>query len=235
MPVLRVLSLIVLFLTVLTSCDDIWADDANGSVAEANTALVPQATGSCSGLVALRADAHDPIWLASYDPDLFDHAVRHYSSLARCGEGGASFAPDAGLVEVATAHSEDMRVHNFFDHTSVVAGKETLGKRLRLVGVTYRAAAENLALMSLFNFRPGEAFELLDEDNCVFRDPESGELYRRRTYAELAKVLVDGWMASPGHRANLLNDRYRRLGSGLSIDPDRDYCGSVYATQNFAD
>ena len=44
----------------------------------------------------------------------------------------------------------------------------------------------------------------------------------------LAKQLVDGWMRSPGHRANILRGSFSYIGIGL-----REACGYVWATQNF--
>ena len=50
----------------------------------------------------------------------------------------------------------------------------------------------------------------------------------RRDRKKLAKGLVDGWMRSPGHRANILNRDLRYIGVGVA--ESRDY---IYATQNF--
>jgi len=50
--------------------------------------------------------------------------------------------------------------------------------------------------------------------------------YNRRT----AEKLVTGWLKSPGHRANLLNARYKRIGIGIVAKR-----GYVYATQIFTD
>lgn len=50
----------------------------------------------------------------------------------------------------------------------------------------------------------------------------------RRDQKKLAKNLVDGWMNSPGHRANILHPGFRYLGVGIARSGD-----SIYATQNF--
>ena len=50
----------------------------------------------------------------------------------------------------------------------------------------------------------------------------------RRRHKELAFKLVDGWMKSPGHRANMLNGRYRYIGVGV-----REQDSYIWATQNF--
>ena len=44
----------------------------------------------------------------------------------------------------------------------------------------------------------------------------------------MARVIVDSWMTSPGHRANLLNPDYTHLGVGVSV-----LGKDIRATQNF--
>ena len=65
-----------------------------------------------------------------------------------------------------------------------------------------------------------------------FGGSTTGEnIYRflaRRDQKKLAKKLVDGWMNSPGHRANILHSEVKYLGVGIARSGD-----SVYATQNF--
>ena len=46
---------------------------------------------------------------------------------------------------------------------------------------------------------------------------------------ELANLVVDGWMDSPGHRENILNSSYDVEGIGVAINDDEE----VYVTQNF--
>ncbi|MDE2940226.1 MAG: CAP domain-containing protein [Chloroflexota bacterium] len=50
----------------------------------------------------------------------------------------------------------------------------------------------------------------------------------RRDRKKLAKELVDGWMKSPGHRANILDGKLKYIGVGIAQSGD-----NVYATQNF--
>ena len=50
----------------------------------------------------------------------------------------------------------------------------------------------------------------------------------RRYDAHVAKKLVEGWLKSPGHRANLVNPEFRRTGIGIIVRK-----GYVYATQIF--
>ena len=90
-------------------------------------------------------------------------------------------------------------------------------------------------MVSLYNFPDGTPFQVLDAENCVFRHPETKEIFRPRTYAELGAYLIEEWMGSPGHRENLVNPIYSRMGSGIAFDLDNQLCGRIYATQTFAD
>ena len=47
---------------------------------------------------------------------------------------------------------------------------------------------------------------------------------------EMAATLVQAWMRSPGHRANILSRQYTHLGVGSTLKEGKE----VYATQNFA-
>lgn len=48
----------------------------------------------------------------------------------------------------------------------------------------------------------------------------------------LAVDLVDGWMASFGHRANILHPELYKIGVGVAFSTE--WMGDVYATQNFS-
>ena len=52
---------------------------------------------------------------------------------------------------------------------------------------------------------------------------------------ELADNLVEAWMNSPGHRANILSKKYNYLGNGVVVDSDRSKANidQFYATQKF--
>ena len=47
---------------------------------------------------------------------------------------------------------------------------------------------------------------------------------------ESAEEVVAGWLASPGHCANIMDDRFQHIGVGLSVGRDRR---KIYWVQNF--
>ncbi len=97
------------------------------------------------------------------------------------------------LTLVARAHSDDMALKNFFDHTG--SNQKTWSQRLNAAGFVNIAMAENIAL------RSGAA---TDNPTAV------------------AQGFVNQWMASTkGHRETLLSRTYTRTGVGVAFDADR--------------
>ncbi|MGM9935998.1 MAG: CAP domain-containing protein [Candidatus Ornithomonoglobus sp.] len=97
------------------------------------------------------------------------------------------------LAAVARAHSQDMIDNNYFSHTNLSG--ESPFDRLRKAGISYTAAAENIA-------------------------------YGQRT----PQAVMDAWMNSSGHRANILNSRVKEIGVGAAKASN----GTIYWTQVFA-
>jgi uncharacterized protein YkwD len=107
---------------------------------------------------------------------------------------------DTALVATARAHSDDMLRRNFFSHVNP-DGKTPQARIAPAYARTIARSGENIW--------GGHGYDYSD-----------GKL--------MARVIVDSWMTSPGHRANILNPNYTYLGVGVSaLGKD------VRATQNF--
>lgn len=165
---------------------------------------------------------------------LLDRAILFHSNRARCQMGLRPLGPDPRLREAATGHSADMVRLGFFDHTSPVPGKTTMGERLKAGGVAYRTAAENLATAKRLEIGDGQPVYPIGQDRCAYRYTPRGKRVPVRTYDSLARNLVTRWLESPGHRRNLLNADYTRHGASGVIDPTGDLCDTISATQLFA-
>jgi len=114
---------------------------------------------------------------------------------ARVQHGLKPYIWDERLAAVARSHSRDMLNNNFFSHISPTTGDP--GARLSAAGINWRTCGENLAMQTLPLDTPWMA----------------------------AQAIFEGWMDSPGHRANILSDRFTHLGVGI--------VGGYY-TQKFA-
>lgn len=101
------------------------------------------------------------------------------------------------LVLVARKHSEDMRDRNFFAHINP-DGKGVSG-RAKAAGIVYAAIGENLAWSSI---------------------PATNQI-------DPLQNAVIGWMNSPGHRANILdNVGYTHAGVGIAIKDSVEETGT---------
>jgi len=106
------------------------------------------------------------------------------------------------LNEAAQAHAADMLARDYYAHESP-EGK-TVSDRFQAVGGSkWLLTAENIAKC----------------DGC---DPPLTRAYVRQ--------MQEGWMNSPGHRANILRKGLDTFGFGMTVDSN----GTLYAVQNFA-
>lgn len=118
----------------------------------------------------------------------------------RSSQGLSSLELSDRLSEIARAHSKDMNDRNFFDHTN--PDGEDGYDRLVNGNVVVYTFAENLASKTPATYDPANA-------------------------AQYAREIVDDWIASTGHEANLSGD-YTREGVGVDV-----LDGRIRATQVF--
>jgi uncharacterized protein YkwD len=105
----------------------------------------------------------------------------------RAAHGEAALAPNGHLQQAAQGHTQSMVTGNYFDH--VGPGGQTPLQRLRDAGYIYS---------SRIGYEVGE--------NIAWGSSQLGT----------PKAIVAAWMASPGHRANILDARFRDTGVGVS-------------------
>jgi uncharacterized protein YkwD len=126
----------------------------------------------------------------------------------RAANGVDSLETDSDLRRVARGHSVDMIEQNYVGHES--PDGVTPADRLESAGCS--AGGENVAQ------------SWIDEPVNV-----EGQTIVVDDEAELADHLVERWMASPGHRENVLRESFSESGVGVMITDDN----RVYATQKF--
>ncbi len=122
----------------------------------------------------------------------------------RAVQGLAMLRPHPMLALQSTRHSEEMRDLGYFAHESPIDAHRTPMERfVELFGFRPFAIGENISLR-----RGGGDFGL-----------------------KLANVRVshEQLMKSPGHRANILGDKYTDLGVGLAANE----CGDYWLTEEF--
>jgi uncharacterized protein YkwD len=133
------------------------------------------------------------------------------------------------LEAAAYGHALDMRTYNFFSHTSVVSGKENLGDRARLAGFNWTRIGENIAISFGINYEAGTPVYNPNQNGGYFSYEYKGDPILPHTYLTFAKAIVNQWMNSPGHKANMLNANYSYLGIGAAHYKN----SSFYMMDNF--
>ena len=167
------------------------------------------------------------------DQRLFDEAVLHFSNLARRQHGRPPLAPDPRLAAAAAEHARNMARLRTHSHELPVRGQAKLKQRMARQSVSYRLAAENIAMDKVYRLlgRPIS----MSSRGCNFTYDDTRTPVPIHTYASLAEQVVARWLASPKHRASLLSPKFVRLGSGVGVDPGGPACGDLYLVQDFAD
>jgi uncharacterized protein YkwD len=146
--------------------------------------------GACLALMLALAQtlgARAPTMRVSYVPEL-ERAVFQFTNEVRKRNGVAPLTWENCLRVVARTHSADMLVRNYFSHNSPEG--RTPFERIR-AGCRFpmSMAGENIWM---------------------------GSGYQAREVRQLARIIVDSWMSSPGHRKNLLHPDYSDIGVGVA-------------------
>ena len=147
------------------------------------------------------------------------------------------FMADGRISRIAEAHSRNMARVNVFDH--VVDGKDANDRALDN-GYDCRAYFDD----GTYTYGLGEN---------IYKYPRVRQwtetsfgfglvtTHEASIYVgdemEMGHELVKGWMESPGHRENILDSDYRRIGVGVFVETLESYGyvdEIVYATQNFS-
>ena len=165
--------------------------------------------------------------------------VIHYTNEERRKAGLTPLTADPAISEIARMHSENMVRLGIYDH-------EIDGK-----GPTDRALDNGYDCR--FYFPDGSYTYHSGLSENIFQYPRVtqwggssgffglGTSYRPDIFFEdpqaMAYALVEGWMESPGHRANILDRDAHRIGVGVAIQHNEQYGyvdEIVVATQNFS-
>lgn len=138
---------------------------------------------------------------------IIEDTIYELTNQHRLAAGLQPLMRDAKIDAIARSHSQDMADRNYFDHDTPEGWDPT--DRGNAAGYPCRKDYGNH-----YTFGLGE--------NIFWH---SGTRYDAE---RLAYETVDGWMNSPGHRQNIMDSSYDRIGVGVAIGG-----GAVYATQNF--
>ena len=120
-------------------------------------------------------------------------------------------------------------------HFNPLNGRAAPHDRVRAAGVIGGSVGENV-LMSPVRVSPtgsGEVYARLRDGRTEWRDVSSDEELAWPTYAELGQRLVQQWMDSPGHRANILSPQFKYLACDVARGRTLQRRELIYAVQVF--
>jgi uncharacterized protein YkwD len=150
--------------------------------------------GACLALIFSLVQGLGAKWLpgpqsvrVSYLFEL-ERAIYHLTNEVRQRNGVPPLTWESSLRDVARAHSADMLVRNYFSHNSPKGS--TPDERIRAgcrLNMTW--TGENIWMGT--GYQPGDT-------------------------TRLARLIVDNWMSSPGHRSNLLRPEFTDIGVGVA-------------------
>ncbi|NNF59088.1 MAG: CAP domain-containing protein [Rhodothermaceae bacterium] len=161
--------------------------------------------------------ADDP---PDYDEEHLERLVLEAVNRTRRSRGLRAFALDRRLTEAARAHSRDLAQWGRTGHSG--SNGSTPAERIRQTGWVAHQLAENIYRGSLYAY--------------VTRTIETGqpvhEEYHWETPERLARLAVDGWMSSPGHRTNMLDPDLQMAGLGVAFDAEHRWVVTLDMASN---
>ena len=161
--------------------------------------------------------------------------VIEFTNNERVKAGLSEFVHDQAISDIARSHSKNMAL---IGYGHVVNGKDPTDRALE-AGYDCRAWTSATSYTyglaeNIFRYPRVKRWSGIGRGGGSYRWSPSEYVENSR---EMAKLLVDGWMESPGHRSNILNKASRRIGVGVYIlvTAERGYIHEeAYATQNFS-
>jgi uncharacterized protein YkwD len=162
------------------------------------------------------------------DATALERLVHAEVNRARAAQGLGPLAWDPALLAPARDHSRDMVARGYFAHASPEG--ERFGDRYERHGVQCRVLIRRLPGGGQRFATGGENLARYPMARGIATDHRGQRTYvGLRTPAQLARDVVDGWMHSPGHRANILRPHWRGEAIGVAVDGQ----GYVLVTQVF--
>jgi uncharacterized protein YkwD len=215
-----------------------------------NYLIALNASDCCSGLVDWSYENYnlsydefitikklqEPLDFSEIKYPLLHAAIFYETNQERINAGIAPLLFHQSLEAAAYGHAHDMKTFEFFSHTSVVLGKESVGDRARLAGFNWTRVGENIAKTFGIAYQAGTPVYSPEQNGGYFSYEYQGDPILPHTYISFAKAIVNQWMNSPGHRANILNLNYGYLGIGAAhYQNDAFYMmDNFYGVQVFA-
>ena len=177
-----------------------------------------------------------PIDVGHFNRPLMAAAIFHETNRVRQQLKLPVFRMLPKLDEAANLEAAVGKVYQPPSHTNPFPLIGTPAERVKYVGLDASRVAENIALLSIYDVDPDVGVGMLLRDGRrVAVDPRTQAALQPASYRGFAVAVVRAWMASPGHRANLVEPKLACLGCSVQpavnvIGVDHLFCVQVFFT-----
>jgi uncharacterized protein YkwD len=141
------------------------------------------------------------------------------SNAARRAEGLAPLQPESLLATAAGRHAREMASMGYFGHVSPVPEHAGLSQRVAVAGSPLVEVGENLARIGAADYLEGLVRAHAIAGRATAFGEGASQAEAEMVAANVADAVVRGWLASPGHRRNLLDASFDRVGFGFAYEP----------------
>ncbi|WP_353723118.1 CAP domain-containing protein [Dyadobacter sp. 676] len=160
--------------------------------------------------------------LQNPDTLFLDAAIFHASNEVRRKYNLPVFQHDPGLYLASSGHATSMVYRTFFNHINPYSPYErTARRRVELFTKRFKRIGENIGkYQTLVSGEYLVARWKREQNQFEFLNESDQKVCQPYTYAGYARFVVEQWMASPSHRANLVNPGYNYLGCAARLSPE---------------
>jgi uncharacterized protein YkwD len=172
---------------------------------------------------------------ADYNRALMAAAIFHESNRVRQRMGLHAFRHLPKLDKAADLQASMGSLLVEMSHYNPLPSLHWAKERVQAVGLYPLVVAENIALSPTLDdeARKGGIGTRSEAGKRTFFDTQTGRELQQLTYAGFAAAVVQQWMDSPGHRANLVNPAFHYLGCSARCRKDYSGLDLLYSVQVF--
>jgi uncharacterized protein YkwD len=171
----------------------------------------------------------------NFDDALLEACVFHATNALRSERGLEETDHSAALQTAARGHAIEMAQYDYFSHKD--RSGEYSEDRIPAAGGLFPYTGENIAKFYPYDMNYGQSYYPRSiEQGYEYRYTGSKERIPPIRYTDFAKMLVEEWFHSKGHRENLMDPEFNYLGVGVAITTNAEFLEempSVYLVQNF--
>ena len=156
--------------------------------------------------------------------DKFDQRILELVNEERSKAGLDSLSIDSQLDQAANLHTDEMVQAGYISHQ--LPGEPWLDDRIKATGYKLAEPTDSIPY-------PGN--ENVGSLRSSTTDTSDESIASLSEFVMSPEKAFDGWMNSPGHRANILNPDYTHIGIGYGSSDDGDDVENYDSSGDFND